>query len=336
MNYLYHVPIQTGPGCLQSLTTPSNGLWCPYSMHTPQAPLSLKDAHLINAVSTIGYVLPLYFTKYTRLSFSKAHANNGSRSKNPFERWRDNPAVIKARLLSVSASMVASLFLMHYTVVSDQGSVTNSLWNPTARYLGFSFRIHDLPAHFVTPMLFLGPLYGRYLARDLPFMRPRTLNEPNKNAFDWISFRNYVVAPISEEVVWRSCIVGAYRLAGASNAFIVFFTPISFGSAHLHHVWETYNMYGRTRQALWRALLSTLFQFTYTTPFGFHSTFLLLRTGSLLPSISAHIFCNYMGFPQLQEVLQRYSHRRRQIVLTYFAGIALYIYGMRTWTLTTG
>ena len=274
LNYLSHVPIQTGPGFLQSRihihanakqTWPSNGLWCPHSMHTPQAPLSLKDSHLINAVLTIGYVLPLYFTKHTRLSFSKTQENNGSRSKNTSERWRDDPAVIKARLLSVSASMVASLFLMHYIVASDQGNVTNvsrhSLgflsfirssqgpWDPATRYLGFSFRIHDFPAHFVTPMLFLGPLYGRYLARDLPFMRPRTLDEPNKNAFDWIGFRNYVVvggspldlhdslimrgsmqAPISEEVVWRSCIVGAYRLAGASNAFIVFFTPISFGS----------------------------------------------------------------------------------------------------------
>lgn len=42
-------------------------------------------------------------------------------------------------------------------------------------------------------MLFLGPLYGRYLARDLPFMRPRTFNGPNKKTFDWIVFRNYVV-----------------------------------------------------------------------------------------------------------------------------------------------
>ncbi|SRR6266404_1300900 len=96
-----------------------------------------------------------------------------------------------------------------------------------------------------------------------------------------------------------------------------------------------------------------VFQFTYTTLFGFHSSFLLLRTRSLLPSISAHIFCNFMGFPQLQEELQRYSSRRRrkpnpalvlcfklihtdaEIVFAYFIGIALYIYGMRTWMLTT-
>ncbi|KAI9448061.1 hypothetical protein H4582DRAFT_1802552 [Lactarius indigo] len=321
-------------------------------MHTSPTSLSLKDAHLINVILTIGYVLPLYFTKYTRLSFSKTQASNGSRSKNPSERWRDDPTVIKARLLSVSVSMIASLFLMHCIVAINQSSATNvsrhslvllsftrssqGVWDTATRYLGFSFRMRDLPAHFVTPMLFLGPLYGRYLARDLPFMRPRTSNKPNKNTFDWIVFRNYVIAPISEEVVWRSCLVCAYRLAGSSNAFIIFFSPISFGSAHLHHVWETYNMYGRTRQALWRALLLTIFQFTYTTLFGFHSAFLLLRTGSLLPSISAHIFCNFMGFPQLQEELQRYSHRRRQIMFTYFAGIAIYMYGMGAWTLTTG
>ncbi|KAH9062728.1 hypothetical protein EDB87DRAFT_1605600 [Lactarius vividus] len=319
-------------------------------MHTSQTPLSLKDAHLINAMLTIGYVLPLYFTKYTRLSFSKTQANDGSRSKNPSERWRDDPTVIKARLLSVSVSMMASLSLMHYIVVTNQGNTNVSryslvllsfirssqgVWDTATRYLGFSFRMRDLPAHLVTPMLFLGPLYGRYLAHDLLFMSPRTLNKPNKNTFDWIVFRNYVIAPISEELVWRSCLVCTYRLAGASNAFIVFLSPISFGSAHLHHVWETYNMYGRTRQALRRALLLTIFQFAYTTLFGFHSAFLLLRTGSLLPSISAHIFCNFMGFPQLQEELQRYSHRRRQIMFTYFAGIALYIYGMRAWTLTT-
>lgn len=95
-------------------------------MQMSQAPLSfkLKGAHLINAVLTIGYVLPLYFTKYTRLSFSKGQANNGLRSKNPSERWRDDPTVIKARLLSVSASMIASLLLMHYIVVSP-GNATN-------------------------------------------------------------------------------------------------------------------------------------------------------------------------------------------------------------------
>ena len=88
-------------------------------MFAPQAaapPLSLRDAHLLNAALTLGYVLPLYFTKYTRLSFSKTPENDGTRSKNAPERWRDDPAVIKARLLSVTLSTIASLCLVGYII----------------------------------------------------------------------------------------------------------------------------------------------------------------------------------------------------------------------------
>ena len=87
---------------------------------TATSPLSLRDAHLLNAALTLGYVLPLYFTKYTRLSFSKTPENDGTRSKGASERWRDDPAVIKARLLSVSLSTITSLFLVGYMI--DAGS----------------------------------------------------------------------------------------------------------------------------------------------------------------------------------------------------------------------
>lgn len=85
---------------------------------TAAASLSLRDAHLINAVLTLGYVLPLYFAKSTRLSFAKTPENNGTRSKGASERWRDDPAVIKARLLSVSLSTIASLCLMGYVITA--------------------------------------------------------------------------------------------------------------------------------------------------------------------------------------------------------------------------
>jgi len=91
---------------------------------TVAAPLSLRDAHLINAVLTLGYVLPLYFAKSTRLSFAKTPENNGTRAKGASERWRDDPAVIKARLLSVSLSTIASLCLMGYIMtVSPSNSI---------------------------------------------------------------------------------------------------------------------------------------------------------------------------------------------------------------------
>ncbi|KAH9965960.1 hypothetical protein BC827DRAFT_1369031 [Russula dissimulans] len=298
------------------------------------ASLSLRDAHLINAVLTLGYVLPLYFSKFIRLAFAKIPEKNRTRATES-RLGRDDPAVIKPRLLSVFVSTTASICLMHYIVAVSQSDPLQAGWDTTALQLGFSMSKRDGAAYFVTPALFLGPLYGRYLSGDLPFMDNMTFDERVRAGFScsWIDIRNYIAGPISEEMIWRSCLVCAYRLAGASNTFLIFFTPISFGAAHLHHVWETYNRFGRTRAALQRAILIILFQFTYTTLFGFHAAFLFLRTSSLFPSIFAHTFCNMMGFPQLQDELRWFPHRRRQLLFAYFAGIVLYIYGMRSWTL---
>src|SRR5258708_6007560 len=90
----------------------------PATSETAAAPLSLRDAHLINAVLTLGYVLPLYFKKFRRLSFSETPENNRTRSKGASERWRDDPAVIKGRLLSVCLSTMASLCLMGYIIAT--------------------------------------------------------------------------------------------------------------------------------------------------------------------------------------------------------------------------
>ena len=47
------------------------------------------------------------------------------------------------------------------------------------------------------------------------------------------------------------------------------------------------------------AVFRSLFQFTYTTLFGWYAAFLYLRTGSLPGVILAHSFCNWMGLPRL-------------------------------------
>jgi membrane protease YdiL (CAAX protease family) len=44
--------------------------------------------------------------------------------------------------------------------------------------------------------------------------------------------------------------------------------------------------------------LHIVIQFAYTTVFGFYCCYLFLRSGSLLPPIAAHMFCNIMGIPQ--------------------------------------
>lgn len=61
-------------------------------------PLSIGKAHILNVAFTLTYVVPLYLTKYTMPAYS---------SKGPNWRWRDDPKVIRARMVSVTLSTVA-------------------------------------------------------------------------------------------------------------------------------------------------------------------------------------------------------------------------------------
>jgi Type II CAAX prenyl endopeptidase Rce1-like len=67
--------------------------------------------------------------------------------------------------------------------------------------------------------------------------------------------------------------------------------------------------------------LQPAFQVTYTTLFGFHCTFLFLRSSSIVPPILAHIFCNLMGVPRLSAELNWFpEHRRGACLFRFFSG----------------
>lgn len=59
-----------------------------------------------------------------------------------------------------------------------------------------------------------------------------------------------------------------------------------------------------------RNCVRTVIQLTYTTLFGFHCAFLFLRTGSLYPPLFSHMFCNFMGLPQISYELQVFPHKK--------------------------
>ncbi len=66
-------------------------------------------------------------------------------------------------------------------------------------------------------------------------------------------------APITEEIVFRACVLAVYLLSPqlvSSKMGLAFITPLNFGVAHLHHARDTYNRYyGRTGAALKRAIM---------------------------------------------------------------------------------
>ena len=165
-------------------------------------------------------------------------------------------------------------------------------------------------------ILFLGPLSQMCL---LPLSC-----EPNL-CFDWwIDLRNLCIAPITEELVFRS-FMAATVLPYFSKQFIVNVLPLFFGVAHVHHA----IMRVRRRESNLRDAVSTaLFQSLYTTLFGALMMETLLTTNNSLAIILIHSWCNLMGFPPILAIFDGdYELSRRIAVLFfYFLGIYLFFY----------
>ncbi|KAG5642986.1 hypothetical protein DXG03_001802 [Asterophora parasitica] len=169
----------------------------------------------------------------------------------------------------------------------------------------------SLYPHLVTPVLFIGPLYAMFLRQELPLQAHWSFHEDVISKFlSWQGIRNYLLGPITEEVVFRACVIAVYHMSGASTKRMIFLGPLSFGLAHVHHAWDTFNRYGRNASAAKRAIIMSLFQLSYTTLFGFHCSYLFLRTGSIYPPITAHIFCNIMGLPGFIGDVKDFPSRR--------------------------
>lgn len=110
---------------------------------------------------------------------------------------------------------------------------------------------------------------------------------------DVMVWRNYVVAPFTEELVFRACMIPLLLCGGFKMSTIIFLSPIFFSLAHLNHFFELHQQGCN----FMRALLIVGVQLGYTVIFGWYATFLLIRTGNLLCPIIAHVFCNMMGLP---------------------------------------
>lgn len=85
---------------------------------------------------------------------------------------------------------------------------------------------------------------------------------------------------------------------------IIFFSPLVFGLAHLHHFYEFRVTHPQT--PLVAAIARSILQLSYTTVFGAYATFIFLRTGSLLSVVAVHTLCNSMGLPRVWGVLEPY------------------------------
>jgi prenyl protein peptidase len=160
-------------------------------------------------------------------------------------------------------------------------------------------------------ILFAGPLFEQGIV-DRHWKHWIQASHLQETLSSWMGYRNYVVVgfrhllfctpidveqgPVSEEIIWRSMVIPLHILANISGKNIVFITPLYFGIAHLHHLYEFRLTHPHTPMLL--AIFRSLFQFTYTSLFGFFAAFVFLRTGNVWSAILAHSFCNWLGLPR--------------------------------------
>ncbi|KAI3336552.1 CaaX protease [Xylariaceae sp. AK1471] len=241
-------------------------------------PISTGTAAALLVTYTLFYVVPFYLSSTTRPSQTLS---------------RDAPAVIRARIASVSLTCVVCS-LITLVILTSQGRATNDEALRSMGYwpVGLAETGRSL---LLTAILFSGPLFETLLV-DGAWRHWLTLQPVSGLFSDWILWRNIVAGPFTEEVLFRSASVPLMLIARTSVARTIFLSPVIFGLAHFHHFYEFRVTHPHV--PVLTGLLRSLLQFGYTSLFGAYATFLFLRTGSLLAIFVAHAFCNIMGLPR--------------------------------------
>ncbi|KAJ7635570.1 hypothetical protein DFH06DRAFT_1272188 [Mycena polygramma] len=287
-------------------------------IRAPLHPLSMLSSHIFALLFSCSYVGSLYVAKNARLRFSAKPERMDARRQSSVRNkiWlgksgsRDNPAVIRARLTAATLTTVLNCGIVYALVAR---STIPSFTDPlplSLTILGIRWPDNIILSCLQTPLLFLGPLYGSYLAGTLPGQARFSLDQHLFDTFwTWVGFRNYVWGPLTEEVVFRACVLSVYAMGGATRWKMIVLAPLVFG---------------------------LVFQTAYMTLFGAHTSYLFLRPSSLLAPLVAHVFCNIMGFPQMQSEMQRFPAQQRNIIAAYILGVLLFFFTLVPFTETKG
>ena len=198
---------------------------------------------------------------------------------------------------------------------NDTQPSTHVLQAPSARKLAAQLGLtgplsSTLVGLSVTAVLFAGPLaYEAQEAADwarnglAPWVRMRTTLQV---------LRDCVVAPVTEELVFRASLPAFLRAAcpplGAAAAAAA--ALLVFAGAHCHHVFERLRHGGHSLRT---ALGATAFQALYTGVFGAYGSLLLHSTRSVAAPIAAHVLCNAQGVPPFASMRR---HRRAALLMT--------------------
>ncbi|KAI3738136.1 hypothetical protein L2E82_28155 [Cichorium intybus] len=132
------------------------------------------------------------------------------------------------------------------------------------------------------------------------------------------SWRLYIVAPLTEELVFRACMIPLLLCGGFKPYTVILLSPVFFSLAHLNHLLEFYMQ--QQDSSLLKAAMVVGFQLGYTVIFGSYASFLFVRTGHIAAPLVSHMFCNFMGLPAF------FSRRNGMVSVGFVAGAIGFVY----------
>lgn len=203
---------------------------------------------------TTAYVGILYLFKLSRPSLKVS---------------RNDENVVKIRIILVTIVALASLFYSgHYN------SHRQDYQNLSKIGADILFGL------FLTASLYAAPLLNKIITWDF--------------GIDWDiwALRDLIMGPVTEEIVFRAALIDT--LSNWTYCKTIFLSPLYFGIAHVHHMYEKYIH----NNNLIEVLIPSVFQFAFTSLFGWYASWLYLQRQSVISPIIAHMFCNFMGLPE--------------------------------------
>ncbi|XP_037492181.1 CAAX prenyl protease 2 isoform X3 [Jatropha curcas] len=117
----------------------------------------------------------------------------------------------------------------------------------------------------------------------------------SSTASNVMAWRNFVVAPLTEELVFRACMISLLLCGGFKIYSVIFLCPILFSLAHLNHWME---IYVRHNYSMLKASMVVGLQLGYTVIFGSYASFLFIRTGMVtLAFVAGVVTFSWLLFP---------------------------------------
>lgn len=213
----------------------------------------------------------------------------------------DDPSTIKLRFISVAISCSISILItIHLLPWSSYDQLLSAVGISWPQSIIWSL----VTPLLITSLLFLGPLV---LFKDT-YNWPEFVNYVKTEATDLQFVRNYMVAPLSEEFIFRGVLIAILEQSFPLWSSIII-SGILFSLAHSHHYFFQ-SIQGSDQIRL----TDNLFQMSYTFVFAVYSATLYLKTRTILTTIQVHIFCNFLGFPQLDVLLSDDWYKRASLI----------------------